>query len=413
MTGVNLPRIEIPTFDGNILNWRLFWEQFQAAVHDKPQLEEVDKLTYLRDALKDGPARNVIKGLTQTAESYQEAVRCLKDRYDRPRLTHREHVRNILHAPSLKAHNGRELRKLYDTCNQHIRAIKAFEAYDIDTFLTVVMELKLDEVTKLRWMEYSNDSKTTPPHSELLKILDLQAQHFEESGPCERKQHTTAHKSYAASVEDECVVCGKGVHPLSSCGKFQGLSREERWELVMKNARCKNCLKPGHIATKCRAPPMCKKCRKNHHTLLHREAETKPEEKKESTSTSYAASSRRGEEVLLMTCQVNVMAPDGSITQARALLDCAASTSLITERLAQQLQLKRRSANFTINGVAGHSVRPKGVVNFQIAGVRSGGKKIEVEASVLPKVTADLPTIPVASVKDWCTRSAQTLGLNC
>ena len=42
MTGVNLPRIEIPTFDGNILNWRLFWEQFQAAVHDKPQLEEVD-----------------------------------------------------------------------------------------------------------------------------------------------------------------------------------------------------------------------------------------------------------------------------------------------------------------------------------------------------------------------------------
>ena len=102
-----------------------------------------------------------------------------------------------------------------------------------------------------------------------------------------------------------------------------------------------------------------------------------------------------------MTCRVNVMAPDGSITQARALLDCAASTSLITEHLAQQRHLKQRSANFTINGVAGHSVRPKGVVNFQIAGVRSGGKKIEVEASVLPKVTADLPTIPVASVKDW------------
>ena len=64
MAGVNLPRIDIPTFDGNILNWSLFWEQFQAAVHDKPQLEKVDKLTYLRGALKDVPARNVIKGLT-------------------------------------------------------------------------------------------------------------------------------------------------------------------------------------------------------------------------------------------------------------------------------------------------------------------------------------------------------------
>ena len=49
--GINLPGIEIPTFDGNVLNWQLFWEQFQAAFHDKPHLWEVDKLTYLRDAL--------------------------------------------------------------------------------------------------------------------------------------------------------------------------------------------------------------------------------------------------------------------------------------------------------------------------------------------------------------------------
>ena len=34
MGGVNLPQIEVPTFDGTILNWRPFWEQFQAAVHN-------------------------------------------------------------------------------------------------------------------------------------------------------------------------------------------------------------------------------------------------------------------------------------------------------------------------------------------------------------------------------------------
>ena len=194
LAGVNLPRIEIPTFDGSILNWRLFWEQFQAAVHDKPQLGEVDKLTYLRDALKDGPAKSVVQGLTQTAESYQEAIRCLKDRYDRPRLTHREHVRSILQAPPLKAHNGREVRKLYDICTQHIRAIKASDSFDLDTFLTIIMELKLDEVTKLKWMEYSDDSQTTPPHAELLKFLDLQARHFELVPP-ERKPQTITRQS--------------------------------------------------------------------------------------------------------------------------------------------------------------------------------------------------------------------------
>ena len=55
--GVQLPRIEVPTFDGNILIWKIFWEQFESSVHSKPQLTDSDKLTYLRDALKDSPAK--------------------------------------------------------------------------------------------------------------------------------------------------------------------------------------------------------------------------------------------------------------------------------------------------------------------------------------------------------------------
>ena len=42
MDSVNLPRIEVPMFDGNILIWWPFCEQFRAAVHDKPHLREVD-----------------------------------------------------------------------------------------------------------------------------------------------------------------------------------------------------------------------------------------------------------------------------------------------------------------------------------------------------------------------------------
>ena len=356
-------------------------------------------MTYLHDAPKDGPAKNVIQGLTQSAESHQEAIKCLKERYDRPRLTHREHVRSIVQAPPMKADNGRELRRLYDLWNQHIKAIKPFDAYDIDTFLTATIELKLGETTKLKWMEHSNDSTKTPPYTDLLKYMDLQAQHFE-SAPFERKQQTAAYKSYTA-VEEACVACGKANHPLGNCVKFQSATREEHWDLVMSNARCRNCLKSGHIASKCRAPPMCKKCHKQHHTLLHKGAGTKLQGGKEPSSASYTASSRESKEVLLMTCRVKVTASDGSVTQARALLDSAASTSLVTERLVRRLRLPRRYSNFTINGVAGCSVRPKGTVSFKVAGVRGGGKQIEVEASVLPKVTADLPTIPVSPVTQW------------
>ena len=407
MEGVNLPRIAIPTFDGSILNWRPFWDQFQAAVHDKPYLAEIDKLTYLRDALKGGPAMYVIEGLAQTAESYGQAVKCLHDRYDRPRVIYHEHVRSILQAPIMKGNNGKELRKLYDTCYQHIRAIQMSDQFDLDTFLTIALELKLDEATRLKWMESSNDSQKTPPFHKLLEFLDRQARHFE-SVTSERKSQMTAHRSYAATVdrEEACVACRKGNHPLGKCGKFHSMPRKERWSLVKRCALCKNCLKPGHMASKCRAPPVCKKCNKYHHTLLHIEAGTTKETKTDCTKkvnkdVTYATPSKQSDEVLLMTCKVEVMAPDGSVTQARALLDCAASTSLITERLANKLHLPRRSSDFKINGVAGFNVRPKGTVSFKVAGVRGGEKQIEVEASVLPKVTDDLPTVPVSPVTRW------------
>ena len=47
-----------------------------------------------------------------SGEHYEEAIKSLKDRYDRPRLIHQTHVRMILEAASLKEGTGKELRQL-------------------------------------------------------------------------------------------------------------------------------------------------------------------------------------------------------------------------------------------------------------------------------------------------------------
>ena len=64
-TGVKLPEISVLTFDGNIMNWSSFWEQFEVPIHKKENFEDVEKLAYLRDALKDGSAKLVIQRLSQ------------------------------------------------------------------------------------------------------------------------------------------------------------------------------------------------------------------------------------------------------------------------------------------------------------------------------------------------------------
>ena len=127
--------------------------------------------------------------------------------------------------------------------------------------------------------------------------------------------------------------------------------------MVKKGALCKNCSKRRHIASKCCSPPMYKKGPKYQHTLLriHVEVDLKTEETKVSKDVCdlYGmAPSKRGEEVLLITCGVEVMAPDAIVTQARALLDCAELTSLVMERLTKKLCPPWHPSNFTINRVA-------------------------------------------------------------
>ena len=55
--GVKLPKLDVPTFDGNILKWKCFWEQFCISVCDSSSLSESEKLVYLQHALKDSSAK--------------------------------------------------------------------------------------------------------------------------------------------------------------------------------------------------------------------------------------------------------------------------------------------------------------------------------------------------------------------
>ena len=38
--GIKLPQLDIPTFDGNVLNWKSFWEQFNVSVHNRTDIAD-------------------------------------------------------------------------------------------------------------------------------------------------------------------------------------------------------------------------------------------------------------------------------------------------------------------------------------------------------------------------------------
>ena len=207
-----------------------------------------EKLVYLQSALKDGTAKGVIEGLSRSGEFYSEAIESLRARYDRPRILHQTHVKMIMDAPALKDGNGKEVRRLHDTVQQHLRALKALGSEPSGPFITSLLELKLDTNTAFEWHKYSQDSEEVPHYSKLLEFLNLRALRAQasEAPNVENKRNSRndAHSSkrpnnqgsggqrphftsLTSNVTDHtCVVC-KEKHPLYVCSQFKSFNVTE------------------------------------------------------------------------------------------------------------------------------------------------------------------------------------------
>ena len=108
-------------------------------------------------------------------------------------------------------------------------------------------------------------------------------------------------------------------------------------------------------------------------------------------------------QVLLTTCKVQMLGPDGSSMQARALLDSALSTSFITERFGQRLGLKRKRLNVNITGIRGSpfALSTQRVVDFRATSLINGGKRFAVQAIVFRRVISDLLSNPTPFNDKW------------
>ena len=72
-----LPKLHLPKFTGDITRFKTFWDSFNSAIHMNTELSSIDKFNYVK-ALLDGPAANVVQGLSLTEDNYLAAVELVK-----------------------------------------------------------------------------------------------------------------------------------------------------------------------------------------------------------------------------------------------------------------------------------------------------------------------------------------------
>ena len=164
----------------------------------------------------------------------------------------------------------------------------------------------------------------------------------------------------------QCPLC-KEKHRLCHCGKFKGMTSQQRRDYARQINACYNCLQPfinNHPCSK----DTCHACHKRHHTLLHVNTSMySASDRRPITNHNPSANQRNSAPAevntycslkristncaLLATAIVDVKNKYNQYVPCRILLDSASQLNFISEKCVQRLRLTRTRTPVSIQGI--------------------------------------------------------------
>lgn len=91
---IQLPKINLPTFDGDQLAWEGFRDLFKSLAHEVVGLAPTQKLQYLKSSLT-GEAAAAVANIAISSEGYALAWEELVSRYDNQKVLLKTHMRAL------------------------------------------------------------------------------------------------------------------------------------------------------------------------------------------------------------------------------------------------------------------------------------------------------------------------------
>ena len=245
---IKLPKLNLPVFSGNYMEWTSFFDLFKGAVIDNSSLQGSQKLQYLKASVK-GDAAKLLASIPVTDHNFDIAMNTLINRYENKRIIIRTHLHSIVSYRSLTTDNARDLRNLIEAMDEHRLAFQNLgePVNSQDIFFVYLISEKLPTETRKQW-ELSSKGKEPQRYTELRLFLEERAQALEATAPNgvgatktqmngnQRHLHT-----HLATFEQQCECCEE-THKIFKCGKFKKLSVRERAELIKVRKLCFNCL---------------------------------------------------------------------------------------------------------------------------------------------------------------------------
>ena len=440
---IQLPKIQLPTFDGNAVEWVPFHDAFHSLVHQNPNLSNGQKLHYLRSCLK-GEALQLISGLKISDANYTGAWEILVARYKVMRLLVDSHLNAIFGVQKATKDSAAEIKSMIGIVLQNTAALKALgRQVDLyEDWLVYLTVSKLSYETRKQW-ELSLTNDDLPTFEELVDFLTTRARSLEMLSSISSAQPTKIKQQYRKSANAlhstaapaiKCYHCN-GEHKIYQCQQFTNLDAKMKLAALQQKSACLNCLSLGHKTNSCKSFSRCRICKQPHHTWIHDSiageesrsainahsvqrvrtalnaidqstaniAESTAIHPLQANSLNSALDSNNriaNSAAVLATALIRIQDSAGRLQPARALFDNGSHATFITEACVQRLRITRKPASVIVTGIGtsqGGDV--KGEVNI-ILYPRTSSNLFHINALILPKITNDLPTSKL-QFGDW------------
>ena len=404
---MNLPTVELQTFDGNPVRYHSFIKSFDANV-DKVCQDPDLKLTRLLQYVT-GTALEAIRScqLIGGLKGYDRARGILKSRFGSSHLVAEKIVKGLRSGKPVRSPD--DIQQLaVDVENASLILEQLGKMHEVNA-QSVVIEIvhRLPGYAQLKWkkfaLNYKDDKDAYPAFSDLVTFIAKlsrettdpvygdffpkrdkpkpQRQWSSGSGytkPVNTTQtNTNGRKSHAKS-ESPCVMCNQP-HRLWNCPQFRALTLKDRLHVVNSNKLCHNCLHGSHTAEQCGKKSVCSVvgCGQKHTMWIHDGDHSGMNQASNQTvqNTVVGATASNSEASYFVCSHKDTFMPVVEVTvtngqkscKCYALLDTGSGQSFCSRNLAVKLGLKGHKGELNVSTISSTVVMESEVVSFGVS----------------------------------------------
>ena len=144
----DLPKIELPHFDGSALMWPRFVEQFHAQVHSRPSITDTRRMDILQSHVT-GEAKKLILGLGYSGRNYAQSLKELKFAFGHKASVARAYINSVTSGGTISQGDSTALRTFYISVRDCLTTLQQLnyvgELYSTDVLQRALRRIPIDK----------------------------------------------------------------------------------------------------------------------------------------------------------------------------------------------------------------------------------------------------------------------------